>query len=458
MKIIICGAGQVGWQIARHLAREQNVEITLIDRDPALVRRAAETLDVNAITGFASYPDVLRDAGAADADLLIAATHSDEVNMVTCQVAHSLFGVSRRIARIRAQAYLDPRWNALFRADHLPIDVIISPEREVAAAALERLDAPSAFDIQYFLGGRVALVGLRLDEACPLVETPLKQLTDLFTGLRALVIAIRREGRLRIAQPEDQLFVGDEIYLFVHRDDLRRTVELFGKATERRERVVIIGGGNVGLLVARELEARGHYRIRLIERDARRAEEAAESLERTVVLNGDGLELDILHEAGADRADAVLALTDDDKTNLLAGVRVKALGAAMAVSLVNDPTLASLIHPLEIDAVIDPRASTVSSILRHVRHGRIHGVYSLGDGEAEVIEAEILPGQSWAGKPVRELDLPEGVRIGAVRKSGEILMPRGDLRLDEGDVIVLFALAADVPKLDELLRASAALF
>ncbi len=342
MKVIICGAGQVGWQIARHLSGERN-EVTVVDYNADLVRRATDTLDVTGITGFASYPDVLEKAGARDADMIIAATHSDEVNMVTCQVAHSIFAVPRKIARLRAQSYLDAIYTDLYRRDHLPIDVVISPEREVAEAALQRLAAPATFDTESFMGGKAQLLGIALDDDCPVLNTALRQLNDLFSTLRAIVVGVRREGRLFAPEPGDQLYAGDQIYVFSHSEDLNRTLEIFGKATKKQERVVIIGGGNVGLGVARALEARTErVRAKIIERDRGVAERAADSLQRTIVLHGDGMDMDILMEASIDRADAVLAVTDDDRTNMLVAVRAKSAGCPMAIALVNDPTLVPL--------------------------------------------------------------------------------------------------------------------
>jgi trk system potassium uptake protein TrkA len=454
MKIIICGAGQVGWQIARHLASEKN-DVTIVDNKPELVRRATDSLDVRGITGFASYPDILERAGANDADMIIAATFSDEVNMVVCQIAHSVFSVPRKIARLRSQSYLDAIYSDLYRRDHMPIDVVISPEREVAEAALQRLAAPSTFEMEYFLDGQAQLVGIALDEDCPVLNTPLKQLSELFSTLRAIVVGVRREGTLFAPQPGDQLFAGDQIYVFTHALDLNRTLEIFGKATTRRENVIIIGGGNVGLAVAKQLEARtDRVRAKIIEKDRNCAERAAEALERTIVLNGDGLEFDMLQEAGIDRADAILAVTDDDKTNLLAATRAKAAGCPMAISLINDPTLASLMTPLKIDAMVNPRSTTVSSILRHIRHGRVRRVYSIGDAEAEIIEAQVLAPSPIAGQMVRDIDFPEGVLLGAIKKGTEIIRPTGSTRIDEGDVIAVFCLAADVRDLETLLQVS----
>jgi trk system potassium uptake protein TrkA len=228
MKVIICGTGQVGWQIARHLAGEKN-DVTVIDSNPDLVRRATDTLDVRGFVGFASYPDVLERAGARDADMIIAATHSDEVNMVTCQVAHSIFAIPRKIARLRAQSYQDAIYADMFRREHMPIDVVISPEREVAEAALRRLAAPEAFESETFLGGKAQLLGIALEDDCPVVNTPLRQLSDLFSTLRAIVVGVRREGRLFAPEPEDQLYPADQIYVLTHAADINRTLEIFGK-------------------------------------------------------------------------------------------------------------------------------------------------------------------------------------------------------------------------------------
>ncbi|TCL09331.1 trk system potassium uptake protein TrkA [Shimia isoporae] len=454
MKVIICGAGQVGWQIARHLSGENN-DVTVVDSNPDLVRRATDTLDVQGIAGFASYPEILDRAGARDADMVIAATYSDEVNMVTCQVAHSVFSVPRKIARLRSRSYLNVVYSDLYRREHMPIDVVISPELEVAEAALKRFSAPRAFDTEMFFGGKVQMLGIHLDEDCPVVNTPLRQLTDLFSTLRAVVVGVRRRGSLFAPEPGDQLFVGDEIYVFTFAEDVARTMEVFGKTQRHQERAIIIGGGNVGLMVAQRLETQARrVRTKVIERDRATAEKAAEALERTIVLNGDGLDSALLSEAGVERADAVLAVTDDDKTNMLASVRAKSAGCPLAIALINDPTLAPLMQPLDIDAFINPRATTVSSILRHIRHGRVKAVYSVGDAEAEIIEAEVLSTSPIAGQLLRDIDFPEGVLIGAILKGQEVHKPRGGIRIEEGDVIALFSLAADVPEVERLLQVS----
>jgi len=454
MKVIICGAGQVGWQIARHLSGERN-DVTIVDNNPDLVRRATETLDVQGLPGFASYPDVLEKAGARDADMIIAATYSDEVNMVTCQVAHSVFEIPRKVARLRSQSYLDAIYSDLYRRDHMPIDVVISPEREVASAALKRLFATAAFDTETFLNEQAQLLGLRLDENCPVTNTPLRQLTDLFSSLRIIVVGIRRKGLLFAPISGDQLFSNDEVYVMCHVEDSARALEVFGKSQGKQDRVVLIGGGHVGLSIAKSLEQQtNRIRAKIIEKDREIAVLAANELEKTIVLNGDGLDTRLLEEANISKSDVILAVTNDDKTNMLAAVRAKTLGSPRAVVLVNDPSLVPLMGAIGIDAYINPRATTVSSILRHIRHGRVKGVYSIGDAEAEIIEAQVLSTSPISGQKIRDIDFPEGVLVGGILKSGQLEMPTGSMRIEEGDVIALFVLSKDILEVERLLQVS----
>ena len=452
MKVIICGAGQVGWQIARHLASEKN-DVTIVDSDQDLVGRATDTLDVKGVSGFASYPNVLSNAGAEDADMIIAATHSDEVNMVTCQVAHSIFNIPRKIARLRSQSYLDAIYADLYRRDHLPIDVVISPELEVAEAALKRLSFPNAFESENFLDNNAQLLGLHIEDNCPVINTPLRQLTDLFSTLRVIVVGVRRQGVLFAPSAGDQLFCSDEVYLMCHSSDASRTMDVFGKSPGEHNRIILIGGGNVGLRIAKTLEA-GENRIRakIIETNRSRAELAAGSLERTIVLHGDGLDSELLEEANVSKTDAILTVTDDDKTNMLAAVRAKSKGCHKAIAIINDPTMSALMEPLGIDAYINPRSTTVSSILRHIRHGKVKNVYSIGDAEAEIIEAQVMSTSPIAGSRIGEIDFPEGVIVGGILKEGEMLKPDSSSKIEEGDVIALFALSKDIPEVERLLQ------
>ncbi len=289
-----------------------------------------------------------------------------------------------------------------------------------------------------------------------MLDTPLRQLSELFSTLRAVVVGVRRAGGGALFAPDanDQLAAGDQIYVLCHSDDLKRTQEIFGKRVRRQERVVIVGGGNVGLAVAQALEhAPERIRAKMIERNRACAERAAEALERTVVLSGDGLDIELLREAGIERADAVLTVTDDDKTNMLAAVRARAAGCSKTIALINDPTLVALLGPLGIDAYVNPRQTTVSSILRHVRHGRVRNVYSVGDAEAEVIEAQVLSTSPMTGRAIADIAFPEGALVGAIAKrDGRVIRPDGGTRIEEGDVIAIFALSEDVAEVERLLQ------
>ncbi len=458
MKVIVCGAGRVGSQIAKRLAEEGN-DVTVIDVNGELVRQVSELFDVGGVAGHASHPDVQERAGARDADMLIAATHLDEVNMVACQVAHSVFSVPSKIARVRAQNYLEARWSDLFRRDHMPLDVVISPEREVAKVALSRLSATAAFDTHEFVEGEAQLLALRLPDECPVINTPLRQLTELFSTLKAIVVGVRRGAKLMTPEPSDQLYAGDDVYVLAAKADVRRAISIFGREEPPASRVVIIGAGNVGQTVAELLEAdpRG-VRCKMVERDRARAERAADRLRRTVVLNGDALDPALLEEAGIAEADAVLALTDDDKTNLLACALSKQLGCRLSIALTNDAVFFDLAGAFSVDATINPRATTVSSILRHVRRGRIRQVYSIGEGEAEVIEAQVLVTSPIAGKRLREAGFPSGALVGAVMTKQGLRMPEGDLTINEGDTLVVFALRDAVKQVEQMFRVSVDFF
>ena len=453
MKLIVCGAGQVGYQIARHLSDEGNA-VTVIDTNAGLVRQVTDALDVSGVVGFASHPDVLARAGASDCDMLIAATSMDEVNMVSCQVAHSVFEVPVKIARLRTDSYLHAEWSDLFRRDHMPIDVIISPEAEVAKVTIRRLAATAAFDIEPFLDGEVEFVGLAIDDDCPIVNTPLRQLSELFSTLRCIVVGIRREGRVFAARADDQLLPSDEVYFVAARADVQRTFGIFGRENLIAERVILVGAGNIGLRVAQQIEAEGLLRAKIIERDRARAEFAADNLARTIVLNGDALSAEIMEEAGIGEADALVALTDDDRANLLSCALAHEAGCPIGIALAKDPLFERIAEPLGVDALINPRSTTVSSILRHVRRGKVQAVYSVGGGEAEVIEAEVMATSPIAGKRLRDISFPAGSIVGAIRSHGKVVMPQGDLVINVHDVLVVFAVRDAVRQVEQLFRVS----
>ncbi len=450
MKVIVCGAGQVGFNIARHLATENN-QVTVIDQSPDLVRKVTNTLDVRGIVGFASYPDVLEQAGAGDADMLIAVTHADEVNMVACQVAHSLFNLPTKIARVRAQSYLQPIWSDLFSRDNLPIDVIISPEIEVARAITHQLQAPGAFDMIPLADGKVRVIGVRVTDDCPIIDTPLRQLTTLFPDLHMIVVGIIRDGRTIVPTGDDQMLAGDEVYFAVESDHVGRAMASFGQEETEAHRIIIVGGGNIGLFLAEDIE-KNHPTVtaKVIELGAERAELVAQALSDTVVINGDALDPEILDEANVGATDTIVTVTNDDEVNVLAALLAKRSGCRRAITLVNNQTYEALITTLGIDVVVVPRAITVSTILQHIRRGRILTVRSLRDGVGEVIEAEALDTSSVVGTPLREIKLDKGIIIGAIVRDGEVLVPRGDTVIRVKDRVVLFAASQAVKKVEKM--------
>ncbi|GJL92853.1 Trk system potassium transporter TrkA [Hyphococcus sp.] len=453
MRVIVCGAGRVGVGIARRLSREGN-EVTVIDQSKDLIRAVTERLDVRGVVGNGAYPETLEEAGAREADMVISVTFSDEVNMVSCQIAHSLFNVPTKIARVRAQGYLDPRYSDLFSRSHLPIDVVISPEREVSEAIIQRMSTPGAFETKSFVDGKVWAVGVKLREDCPIVNTPLRQVAELFPDLKITIVAISRDENMWRAHSGDMLEPGDRIFFIADRNDVTRALEIMGEAGRQARRVIIIGGGNVGLFVAKGLEKMGTMKIRLIEHDRKRAEAIAEELERTIVLQGDGLDRAILREAGVADAETVVSVTNNDQVNILASVVAKREGSRRAMSLINDLDYGPISEAVGVDRYIDPRATTISTILQHIRRGRIKGVYSLADGAAELIDAIALETSPLVNKPLREANLPEGVMIGAVYRDGVVQMPSGDMVINAGDRVVLMSMRENVKDVEQMFRVS----
>ncbi len=454
MRIIVCGAGMVGFAIARQLASEEN-DVVVIDQTQQLVDRVMDSLDVQAVVGFASHPDVLAEAGASDADMLIAVTHSDEVNMVACQVCHSLFEIPLKIARIRSAKYLDPAFKDLFSRESVPIDEIISPEREVAETIVSRIQQPGAFDVSDFLDGDVQVAGIHILDNCPVIKTPIAQIHELFDELSFVVLALVRENRLRTCSKNDQLFPGDDIYILYRAHQRERVFSIFGHEEGQARRIVIVGAGNVGLTAAQRLEEdNSNLRITLIERDERRAETASEVLSKALVLKGDSLSPDILQESGVAQVDVFAALTNDDKVNILSALVAKRMGASQTMALVNEDSYRGMVGPVGVDTFINPRTTTVSRILQHIRRGRIREVRSLHDGNAEILEGEVLDTTVFAGRQISEVELPSNVIIGAVRHGDEVYLAGDDHEIEAGDHIVLLATADAVRKVEKLFRVS----
>ena len=454
MKVIICGAGQVGYGIAERLSAEDN-DVTVIDKSPELIQAIRDTLDVRGFVGHGSDPEVLSAADASQTDMIIAVTLYDEVNMVACQVAHSLFNVPTKVARIRAQNYLLPHWQDLFSREHMPIDVIISPEIEVGEMVLRRIALPGATEVVRFADGTVSMVAIECDENCPIIDTPLQQLTELFPDLTAVVTGVWRSGNLFVPHSTDSLLAGDIAYVIAQEGQIRRTLGIFGHEEPDASRIVIIGGGNIGFYVASTIEKRQpNARVKIIELSRERAVAIADRLSRTIVLHGGGLDQQLLLEAGISDADLTVALTHDDQINILSSVMAKKLGCAANMTLLNNASYYDFTRAMGIDSHINPRSVTISKVLQHVRRGRIRSVHSIQNGAAEVIEAEALQTSPLVGVPLRELDLPDGIRIGAVFRKKVVIQPDGDTVIKSNDRVVVFTVASLVKQVESMFRVS----
>ena len=383
--------------------------------------------------------------------MLIAVTFADEVNMVACQVAHSLFNVPTKIARVRHESYLQSRWQDLFRRERLPIDVIISPEQEVARAIVRRLEVPGATEVTPFADDRVRLIATRCGPDCPILDTPLRQLTFLFPDLHLTCVGITRGDRFFIPSGDDHLIAGDEVYSVVETSHVGRALRAYGHEERIAERIVIAGGGNVGLFLAQRLEGkRPHVSVTMIEASPERARFVADKLAHTVVLNGDARDPEIHEEANLRNAEAVVCVTNDDEVNIMAALLAKRLGCPQALTLVNNNAYAPLLGSLGVDVMINPRDTTVSSILQHVRRGRIKSAYTLRDGEAEAFEAEALETSPLVGERLDQARLPSGVIIGAIVREDQLIVPRADTVIRPRDRVIVVARAALVKKVEKL--------
>lgn len=454
MKVIICGAGQVGFGIAERLAGEGN-DVSIIDSNPSLVQRANDVLEVRAVLGNGAHPDVLQRAGARDADMLIAVTLADEVNMVACQIANNIFDIPTKIARVRAQSYLDKSWVNLFSREGIAIDYIISPEIEVGNVVLRRLALPGAFETASFGDGKVLAIGVHCDADCPIVDTSLRQLAELFPDLPASIVGIVRNGELIAATSDARMQTGDDAYVVVPTDQVPRALKIFGHEETKARRIIIAGGGNIGLFVARAIEEReSNVRVKMIEQRRDRAVEIAETLHRTVVLHGDALSEDLLREADVATAETLIAVTNNDQVNILTSVLAKQLGCRRSLCLINGPGYANMVRSFGIDAQVNPRLVTVSRILQYVRRGRIRAVHEIHNGVAEIIEAEALETTPVIGQPIKNLEMSSGIRIGAIIRQGQIIKPTGSTELQPRDRVIIFSPAQNIREIEQLFRVS----
>jgi trk system potassium uptake protein len=427
----------VGRTAAYHLSREEANEVTVVDTDEEVLRDLQDRLDVRTVAGNASYPSVLEAAGAAEADILIALTSSDEVNMMACEVAFTLYRTPTKIARIRASEYTSRP--ELFSEEALPVDVFISPEQLVTEYVERLIHYPGALQVLDFADGKVRLVAVRAHEGGLLVGQQLRALREHVRDIEARIVAIYRAGRSITPGGDTIVEDGDEVFFLAARDDIRRVMNEMRKEEHPLRRVVIAGGGNVGFRLAKALEK--HNQVKLIERDPKRARRISELLENTIVLNGDAADEELLIEENIDGTDVFAALTNSEEANILSAMLAKRLGARKVMALINKPSYAELIESGSIDIAISPQTITIGSLLAHVRRGDVVRVHSLRRGAAEALEA-IVHGDERSsrvvGKRVEEIKLPDGASIGAIVRGDKVIMAHHDTVVQCDDHIILF--------------------
>ncbi|MBT2969153.1 MAG: Trk system potassium transport protein TrkA [gamma proteobacterium symbiont of Ctena orbiculata] len=436
MKIIILGAGQVGRSVANALVSEAN-DITVVDQDEQLLTELQNRLDLGTVRGHAGHPDVLRKAGAEDADMILAVTNSDETNMVACQVAYTVFHTPTKIARVRAQGYLD--YSQLFETNAVPVDVLISPEQLVTDYILKLIEYPGALQVLDFADGRVRLVAVKAYHGGPLVGNALSALYVHMPNVDARVAAIYREGEVIIPRGDTVIEAEDEVFFIAAAENIRSVMSELRKMEKPYKRIVVAGGGNIGRRLAAELEQK--YRVKLIETDKVRAREIAERLDMTIVLHGDAADENLLLEENIENTDVFCAVTNDDEDNILSAMLAKRLGAARVMALINRPSYVDLVQSETIDIAISPQQATIGTLLTHVRRGDVVQVHSLRRGAAEAIEAVAHGDRSSSkvvGRAVEEIKLPAGTTIGAVVRGDVVLIAHHDTMIESGDHVILF--------------------
>ena len=455
MNIIICGAGRVGYTIAKLLS-EQNHSITVIDQSSEDIQKINDSLDVKGIVGKATYPSILEKADASDADMIIAVTKNDEINMLICQIAYTVFKISKKIARIRSQDYLNPKFSKVYSKDNLPIDVIISPELEIAKSIQRKLEAPGALDNIPFADNKIRLLEINIEKNCPLIKIKLNELTKKFPKLEAHILGVIRKEKFIILKKNDVIEENDKAYVVINSVQMQQTLTAFGRNEKISNKILIIGGGNIGFNLAKNIEnSFEDARIKIIEKDKNRAEQIAKELNNSIIINGNGLDEDVLTEANLNEVETVLALTNDDEDNLMVSVLVEKFSKnKRTMALINKPNYSLLQSSLKIDDLIDPRMNTVSSILKHVHKGSIENAYSILNGEYEVIEAEIIETSELVNKELKNSNLPEEIRIGAILRNDEIIIPRSNFVFQKKDIVVFLAKINQLALVENMFRIS----
>ncbi len=458
MKIIILGANQVGSALAETLANEAN-DITVVDTDTKKLQELKDHIDISTITGEASHPDVLERAGGEDADMLIAVTESDEVNMVACRVAYSLFQTPKKICRIRSSSYLVSE-RLLFGENGIAVDVVISPELIISSYISRLLDLPGALQVLDFADGKVQLVAVKAFYGGPLVGQEIRLLRQHMPSVDTRVAAIFRKDRPIMPEGSTVIEADDEVFFIAAQNDIRACMSELRRLDRPYKRIMIAGGGNIGLRLAEDIEHR--YQVKIIERNSERCDYLANHLDHAIVLNGEASQQDLLIEENIEDTDVFLALTNDDEANIMSSLLAKRLGAKKVMAIINNPAYVDLVQGGEIDIAISPQQATIGSLLTHVRRGDVVKVHSLRRGAAEAIEAVAHGDQASSrvvGRAIEAIDLPEGTTIGAIVRNDEVLIAHDDIVIESGDHVILFLIdRREIQKVEQLFQVGFSFF
>ncbi len=447
MKIIIVGAGEVGYHIANRLALE-NKDVVVIDSDPAAVRRVADDMDVQTLTGSGSSPAKLEEAGIQNADILLAVTNSDETNLVACLVANLLSPTTKKLARIRSGEF--DQYHSTFREMAPHIETVINPEIEVVKTIQSLMRVPGAVEVGEFADGRIKIVGVYLNQNSHLAGVQLIDLPKLIDRRRLLIAAIVREEEVIIPRGQDRLMAGDLIYFISQEKDLLETLSLLGKHADPVRRVLIIGGGRIGKRLAMQLESQSIY-CKIIEKREDRCADLADSLNKAVVLHGDGSDQSLLSEENIGDMDVVVTLTDNEETNILCSLLTRRLGASKAITKISKFSYFPLMTAIGIEQVVSTRLSAINSILQHVRRGKVLSAISLKGEQAEAMEVVALETSAIVSKPLKRIAFPKGAMVAGIMRQAQIIIPTGDTVIEPEDRLIIMALRRAIAGIEKIL-------
>ncbi len=448
MKIVIVGAGEVGFHIASHLALE-NKEVVVIDKSADAIQRVSDNLDVRVIQGSGSSPVVLDEADIRNAEVVLAVTDSDETNLVACLVADMLSPSTIKMARLRDEGF--DQYHDHFRAKAPHIDTIINPEVEVVRTIESMLSIPGAADVGELADGRIKFIGIYMDQNSRLAGAKLAEIPDKITQVRLLIAAVVREEELIIPTGNDYLMPGDLVYFISEEDKLKETLEAFDKYDQPLKRVLIVGGGNIGLRLARQLEQNNNSNCKIIESNHTRCAEIAEALTRTVVLCGDGSDQVLLAEENIQDIDVVITLTNDEETNILASLLAKRMGAKKSIAKINKFGYFPLMKTIGIEKVVSTRLSAINTILRHIRKGKVFSAISIKGEQAEVMETLAVETSDIVDKPLKQISFPKGAIVAGIIRKDDIIIPTGDSVIRSEDHLIILARKPAIPKVEKIL-------